>query len=718
MLLQRLSPKIRLMMIQARSRAMKGDLPVALNEIDRSAECKENHQESFFDLIALVLLKSELLYLDGQEKESVEVFRVHLQPRLKDLPEEFRFVLEDNLTHVRLALFEGTAATDFYRLVDRQRLAKFELSDTSRLIAAQEAASQDKHFDAVHYLWTELVRTFQFTSWRSYERASQQLAAEYLTIGFLTGAAYYSVMALDLALAAKVGDSLVRSRHREAVAGVVRKLLQTANLQRHFTVACEIISHLGDAVPRDLSQPVVDWLVKRASVTPTTLSIEKAYAAVWKAIAAITPILNADQAKLVVHTATQHEFWKDASPKRENMVRVVNSCVSVLPETELQDLTNQALPLAGEAKHAADYRDTINLLCHLAQRGGEELREGVKQALYPNGISVGPILIEAAPLFGKKLIDADQLTRVVDRVAETIRLQVQLLDAGQKSQPVIGSMMVFTHGMKDGRKLEVHARQPFDLRAIAAHRHALPSEKVESLITSMLEMVDYSENFLSNRASLIDNLVLFGDCLSQQCLDRIFVSLSPLAQGKIIEPSYSQSAEAQNPLNRFRINLGTPAEVQQIALYTLARLDTLSQSFYGKKLYPLIETGLSSSIAEVRRASLAAIRELSKIPRSFFMAALLGTRDSDPTAAAIAYEALAVERDLSLIVSDWHLLIYSLENALQSSEAKVRRTAALAGGYWLTKAKKKLITEHLSQLQQTFAHDICWSVRKTAGALA
>ncbi len=234
----------------------------------------------------------------------------------------------------------------------------------------------------------------------------------------------------------------------------------------------------------------------------------------------------------------------------------------------------------------------------------------------------------------------------------------------------------------------------------------------------MLQTINEPENFLSNRTALIDSLADFGDCLPRDYFDRIFDTLSPLAQGEIVEPSFIKSADAENPLNPHKIRAGTPAQVQWMSIYTLARIDKASQGYYGTRLHKIIEAGLSSSAAEVRRGAFAAAREIQHVPKSMLMALLLGTRDTDPIAAVVAYDALATKKDLNLAPNEWHLLAYSFDIALQSSDPTVRRATAFTVSNFIPQIKNKRIARRMLQLQQSFTNDICWSVRKAAGNVA
>jgi hypothetical protein len=178
---------------------------------------------------------------------------------------------------------------------------------------------------------------------------------------------------------------------------------------------------------------------------------------------------------------------------------------------------------------------------------------------------------------------------------------------------------------------------------MAVHRQRIPTNTIKLLIDSIIEMIEEPENSLSNKAALISHIADFGDSLTNSDLDRILKVLRPLALGKITEPSYSNSTADQNPLNRFRRRDTTPVEFQAAVIYALARLDKAKNGYYGAKLHSVVEAGLRNSNPQVRQAAFAAAREIPYIPKSIFTALLLGTRDTDPSAATVAYNALATK---------------------------------------------------------------------------
>jgi hypothetical protein len=381
----------------------------------------------------------------------------------------------------------------------------------------------------------------------------------------------------------------------------------------------------------------------------------------------------------------------------------------------MKDLAVQTLPLAIETKSDEDYPSVINLLCHIAERGDSRLRRQLGNSLFPKGTRVPVLLAQVAPLFEKNITDVDLLIQTAKKITGNLRLQVQRVPIDQEPNSVNGTLLMISRELDNGQKLIVSITDTIGLAAMAVHRQRIPADTIKLLVDSIIEMIEEPENSLSNKAALINHIADFGDSLTNSDLNRMLKVLRPLAWGKIIEPSYSNSTADQNPLSRYQRRDTTPIELRAVAIYILARLNKSSKGDYGTRLHDIIEAGLRNSNSQIRRAAFAAAREIPHIPKSIFTALLLGTRDTDPSAATVAYNALATKRNLRLTSSEWQLFAYSLNIAQQSPEVRVRRAAASAVSNFIIGQKQAgEIISTLRRLQREFADDISWSVREAA----
>lgn len=87
LLLGQVEPKTRLRLVDARRKAFGGHIDLALASLTGEIDALDN-SEKLFDLIALSLLKAELLYLNRQERQAIEVFDSIISPNAKQLPQK------------------------------------------------------------------------------------------------------------------------------------------------------------------------------------------------------------------------------------------------------------------------------------------------------------------------------------------------------------------------------------------------------------------------------------------------------------------------------------------------------------------------------------------------------------------------------------------------------------------------------------------------------
>ncbi len=358
--------------------------------------------------------------------DALAVFRNEIRPVLPNLPDDIQIVVERNENDVRSARLEPGSVEEFYRLVDRQRLLGVDLSDLKTILAAEDDAAAQKHHSAFPAFWRELVRAYHQACWRPYCWAAKRLADECVRVGLYHEATHHAVMADDKDLAGRLGQQLIGARSMDGIRWAVDTLLAIANLQRHFTIACEIIETVGDGVPDDQVDRVFQWLMRRCSIDPGNLGEMNTLSAAWKALCSIAMRLDSNQAQHVVRTATGHRFWSKPHPVyRREMIRVLELCAPRLRRQDLALLADRTLAAVRETKNDFDYPDAINLLCNrnrvrLSESQWRQLASSARMALQS-----GVILRRSAAAAVTRLLSCAPRGEPASRMSEVKRAYAQ-----------------------------------------------------------------------------------------------------------------------------------------------------------------------------------------------------------------------------------------------------------------------------------------------------
>jgi hypothetical protein len=717
---QKLDPEVRQLLIQSRCLAMRGELPRALADLD-ALTATETRKGRGLEKLFTAMLRVELLHLDDQDEECIKLFDSVIMPGLEGLPMEVVIIAGYNRQEGLMALFRPIE--DFHSLVAQARAMGFELSDANMLLSAETYAARGDHFKALPAFWQEVVRTFRQGCWKASRWATTRLARECLQVGFPHEAAWYAVLSLDEELARQAAQALLDRRDVGAIRQTLERLMANANLQRHFSIACEIIARAADGIPDDLVGQVEAWLLRRCTLPASPRLAQGALPMAWTAVAALSARLSTVQAQEVVRTAVNHPAWLApiSGPDsvvlvREAIVKALTPLVHALPVADLGLLAENVLPLATDRRVNHDYVAVVNLLCEIAGRADEPVKRQLGDRLFVPG-RVPFLLGQVASLFGKDFLSPEDLERAVQQVRSMIVLQVQRLPSGVEPQPYPERLGSFHSPLGDG-SIVVSFASGVALEAIARHRQALEEESLNTLIRTVLTMIGERENFLVNRVSLIRALATFSDRLRGELLTAVIAVLAPLARGEIEEPTITPAAaEAEDPLNPRKISHGRPAQVRGAALITLAEIEALTSGVPQALLEPLLDEALSDLDPEVRRAAFAAARALPRLSEEAMMAVLQGLRDPDPNSAAMAFDVLATKPDLRLTRPQWRLFLYAAKMASQSSAPLLRAAAAKALAKLLPSAPSEGLRDKAAELQTTFTSDISATVRHVARAM-
>jgi hypothetical protein len=702
-----LQAPIRTLFINALSVAMQGDLSTALASLDKEAQQLAS-QANYEAYVRAMSVKAELLFLDCKEQEAIEIFTKCIEPQMSSLDRETNLSLGHHRNELSMSALEFNSGQRFYDLYDRARLTGEKLFDAEATVYAFESAAEGKHYDALPTFWREVLETFRRGNWKYFRRASSRLAEEFLALGWIDGAAYHAILALDQDVAKQVAAHALLLQNPQVIDLLIQKIVQNANLKRHATVGCLILSEIADAIPDNRVPEVFRWCLQKGTLPAEKASDLNLFNGAWDAVTSIAHRLSADDAKTLINAATQHKLWLPPSFSRGHLIDAVNTAVSNVAIEELPVVADRAIPLATTLKHDLDYANSINLLCHIAQRGGTEVGARIGDKLYPTETVENAILVQVAEVFGKQLASTAQADEIAQRVASEIRNQVH---RGDKNAAESGEGYGRITISSEKESISVSISSFVGLRAVLSHRKLLSDESVDVLVSAILEMIREPENIPANKTALIDCLMDLEDRFAPEVADSVFEALAPIAVGIIPEPKIMKGAgDPDNPLNRFKMNVGSFAQVQGQALHAIARLDQLNDGKYADKLDPIFTKVLTDTNAEIRRAAFGALRWLTKLSEPIIMSLLLGTRDLEPRTAEAAYVALATNKALRIPDNLWHQLIYSLTMTSKSPLSQLRRAAA----YTIKSLRDQCPSElaaTITDLENRLAVDICHSVR-------
>jgi hypothetical protein len=717
-MLEHLAPTTRSTLIRARVVAILGDLPSACAIIEEALT--PSGASGHVALVALWMLKAELLHLNCEDTSALEIFRDRIDPLLPFVPEDVAVVAGFNRSDVSFAAF---SPDNFYSLVDHGRVARVDLWRHESLLDASSASSKGDLYKAVPAIWRELDRAYLQGCWRPYQLASVHMARECLELGLAGEATFNAIMSRNEETAKQVGHHVLRAGTSESAAAAVIRVLKYGHLRRLFATACQVLTPMLDAVPDESVASVFEWLLKGCRTVPTSIGERQTMSTAWETLRGFAFRLNDEQARQLVTAASTHPSWhtmptrpNEVVPIRKTMLQAICNATRVMRPNTASDVAHEIVPLAGERKQDFDYPQTIETLCQMAARGGARLKARLRKALYPKGKPLNTVLMQAASAFDQVLKRRDLLAKDAYRIAESTRLQVQRVPLDHEPEPCPGTFLTVTKN-RERDKLVVHMVVASETLAILQHRKELGSKPLNALLTAILDMVREPENVLANKFCLVDALGCVGDVISRQNARKVFDVLAPLSMGEITEPTCVMSAaEVANPMNPFKIDTGSPAQLRGISLVTLACIERDLPGRYGRQLLKLLEEGLSDPDPTVRSFALAAAREAPRLAASTLAGLLLATRDSDPEVASVAFEAIASCATDAEDEPLWKLFGQSLRFATRSVDVRVRRSAAFATSRLLRTLKGSGVERELASIRAIFLKDRCYSVRRNANA--
>lgn len=707
--LDRVSPAVRKFLIKERIRAMEGRVEEALKALDDAVQLVTTGRPH--DVVAVGLLWAELLHLDFRYDDALAVMEKVVVPHLASLTPEERLGVERNRSGLEFYV-PGPDTALFYNIVDQARLLDFEWLDYRDLFVAKQNADSGKHFETLPVLWQQHRRAYSHGCWVAQQWANQLLAKECIHLKEWEDAVHHVILARDASLVKDIADGILFTRVIDLVDRIVNRLLTTANLRAHFVVASKLLSALEDAIPDTSIPRIGEWLLKRAREPYKVLIGANHVSAAWETIAAIAVRFPAHLAQEVVAVAISKLNGPHLDIfERKEIVRALAPTAQVIPSAEIASVATATLPLITDRSHSIDYNEVVNLLCHLANRGGTNVKDLLAASLYSPGKPISRVLAQVADIFGKaELFDPLRLQGLAEQVEQEIRRQVQWLEPNQDAEAVAEQIMEFSSS-KSGRTLKVYVAGLQGLHVLAQHRKKLDEPKIRKLLEAVLDLGRNKDNFCSNREALLHTLIEFADVASPADRVRVQAALEPLARGLVEESSeYPTAAETENPMNPFKYRSGRPENVQGMALIALAAFSA-GDPAPAKRLGELLEDSVCNHRPEIRRAGYAAARRLSDVPEGVILGILAGLRDPDPNAAVVAFAAFANQTTWKLNRNHWRVFLMATRLAQQTGEPALRRNAAAALIAWSSKCPPQFSKEQ-DELLAEFRNDICWSVRK------
>jgi hypothetical protein len=667
------------------------------------------------DSLAVAMLKAEILHLDMNDEDALKVFDTEIEPLLSSIPHKYQVVAGHNRGDILSGLLKFDS--QYYLLLDEAKVGAVDLWNPQGLYNAMQYATADKLYESISTVWREILRTYNQGCWRAFRPACRLMAEQCVRAGFTGRAVYYAVISVDKEAAQRIAAALMLNCTPGQISVAVKSVLTCAQLKRHFIIGSALLETMEDAIPDEQVKDVFAWLLLRAIATPTSHMERDVIRSAWQLLAKLGGRINTDQAMQMMEGATGHPCWfaepeeNRVNLERKDIIIAVSRIVAKLPKEAIETLAKKTIPLATIRIQDYDYTETIGILCESAKHGGKEIRDFICEQLYPKGKRLNAILIEFAPTFGHSICDSDSWTKSAKAIADNVRLQVQRIPKDAEPKPVGGSFLQQT-AIVDTEKIVCSFCNIVDLYAIFKHREWVPVDALREVIDAILDMIESADNLLENKRGLINCLYyILGLCSADQ-QSRLWKILSSFAKGDVKEPAHIMSwAEANNPMNPFKMPSGNPSDVRGISLVILACFEKEHPGIFGAKLDNLIELGLCDIDGNVRAYAFNAAQMKPTISESVIAAILLGTRDLFEKAARAAFLALANKVNLKLSRTQWRLLVQSIQYAKQNMSANVRSAAALAAMKLMPATPNMTIRQEMDRLISEFAKDICYSVR-------
>ena len=436
---------------------------------------------------------------------------------------------------------------------------------------------------------------------------------------------------------------------------------------------------------------------------------------VWELLAKLAPRLNPHDSKELVALAASHPWWSRFTTEHRTLYEVAAECIVALPASARKRLVVRILHNLRQDTKQLDDDYAVRLAAYLASNLNEGFARLMGDRLYRKGETISAALIQTAESFGMKVAMTPTVQNWLPRVIEGIQQQVQWIDSSGEPNPVPETVMTYTKSFPNGRKLIVSCVGTISLHAVVGFCGELERSSVEAFADAVLVAVEQPDNIIANRCALVDVIRDAPDIFINFRARQAFNVLVRLALGEFQEPEHiMSSAEANNPLNPYKMRSGDPSLLRAKALQTLGRFESMRPDGFGRSLRDTLWQGLNSSDKKVQLSACDAWSGITKVPRAVQLHLLLATRGAVPDITATAFGVIGSNSAIQPRGAEWNILIGSLEAATCSEHNQIRRNAAAAAYRLLDRFPPATVQTQLEQLQSSYQKDICWSVRQQA----
>jgi hypothetical protein len=660
------------------------------------------------------ILRAELLFLDGDAQSSLRIFREKLASA-QDGDFDVALVIADNRSTVAGMAFDPDSTREFYSSVDEHKIRKVSLWNESEILSADYYAARGKHYDALPKYWVEVLKANAKGYWRGRWWASERMAQECLVLNSLKDATFHAIFGLSKDCTKPIIEYLLQTQDPAKISETVRIVIQCGALTRLASLGMEILEQITDIIPDEDIPEVADWVLTwaRRSNFPSTLV--QCPRSAWNTLGNLASRLDATHIDMVLVAAREHPAWKsENSVVREQIVAAAGAAIEFASTESCEAMIESTLYLVEEGRSHIDFTESLNLVCRLYPKVGENSRELIFSSLFPPGLPQSdPRKLQVAALLGKKIGDEQQWTRSALQVGEMIRLQVQYLPKDVEAKTLPGNFGIYQSGSPtDETKLVVQIAGTMYLDALVLHRAMISNAGVLDLIDAACAMLTERENTIANKFHLVKLIRDFADVIPPETMSKVTEVLMPIYLGDVPEPKRGMTyAESVHPLNPFKMGMGDPRALRGMAIQAAAEIFQLHPEFTPVEFETHIFELTTDIDSKIRASALAASKRWLSTSESMLTALIMCARDPDTNTVIQALDALTRRDSGAFNNFTWRSLVFALRMALQSKDIDLRVSASYSISHLLRQSLDQDTESALRGLQDIASRDVSHSVR-------
>jgi tetratricopeptide (TPR) repeat protein len=711
--------------IVARLNAERGNVEEAVHLLDQLGYNLLIDVQHINSWLLYVCTKAHILFLAGHYDEAIQTLESALSKiSLHDYSNAY-IVLQSNL----LMCSTTSASVAMLRLnevlYDNADFSGGLENEEEILFQGLSHQRKGNHPEAIVKFWRELRLAYASGEWRRYWQAEEYFALQCLRIGNLKEATRHVILSLSSSLAEDIGKATLASGNEENIRKVVNECL-SSHLAQHFMIASKILAILWDVIPEDQIPSVFEFVLPYAQTTFYGLSNIDTVRPSWSVLKAVAPRLSQALAhKLIAHISAlpldqTHGFIL------EEIFDTLNFISPHLDASHLAQAANLTLPFTEgfpkNANHGIYYSSALNAIGHISHFAQHELKANIFHRLFPLGAPMDQLKIVALPHFGGSNVNDESYAQVAQHVikvaSEVISRQVIEAESPASNQPVPGASMSMSTSLEHGGVRIASLMGQREIKTVVAYMRFFSREELSVFVELCRQKLSDPNNLLANRVVILEALPELVTSLSAAHRKNVINTTFAIAQGGGISEADRQKAlEARHPLNRFRMDMGSPEQLQGEALSCLARLFSTLSSKQQEKFWGLLQEWIISSDESIRFQGVRASKHLESVDDMILTALICALRDPSLRIVHAAYASLNEKKDCWNNDFLINLLHSTMKLAASVPDVSTRQWAAhltscLIPRLPLSSPHKKRIIE----LQKLFKHDICSSVRSLANS--